>query len=63
MRRDKNNVASQVSRAKRRQRQQELQRRAEELVPANEELRKKVEELVAETDALRNMLLHKLAQH
>lgn len=62
MRRDRNNVASVISRSKRRQHHKDLQKRAEELKTANAELREKVDELVAETETLRNMLLHKLAQ-
>ena len=62
IRRDKNNAASVVSRAKRRQRHQDIQAREKELEVANAELRDKVDFLTTETQRLRNLLLHKLSQ-
>ncbi len=62
MRREKNNAASVVSRAKRRQRFKDIRAREKELEMANAELREKVEWLTAETKRFRDKLLHKLSQ-
>lgn len=62
IRRDKNNKASQVSRAKRRQRGVDMSVRAEELVEENARLRVQVEELTAETQTLKRLLVERLAQ-
>ena len=62
IRREKNNAASVVSRAKRRQRFKDANAREKELETANAELREKVDWLTTETERLRNMLLHKLSQ-
>lgn len=60
-RRRKNNVASQVSRAKRRGRVASLFSRENELVEANARLRQQVEEMTAEVDYLKRQLVERLA--
>jgi len=62
IRREKNNAASVVSRAKRRQRHKDLQAREKELKLANADLREQVDFLTAETERMKNMLLKKLSQ-
>ena len=60
-RRAKNNVASQVSRAKRRSRVTSLFSRESELVEANARLRRQVGEMTAEVDYLKRQLVERLA--
>lgn len=61
-RRDKNNVASQVSRAKRRSRNASMFDRVKELEVENARLRTQVEDMTAEAEKLRKLLVHRLAQ-
>lgn len=60
-RRKKNNVASQVSRAKRRKRNGNLFSREKELEAHNAELRVKVEEMTKEAERLKKLLINQLA--
>lgn len=60
-RRKKNNVASQVSRAKRRQKSSELFAKEKELEKQNAELKIKVEEMTKEAEKLRKLLIMQLA--
>ncbi len=62
IRREKNNVASVVSRAKRRQRVKGIKEREEELQVENKKLRAQVEEITIETEKLRILLVQKLSQ-
>ena len=62
VRRDKNNKASQVSRAKRRQRQREMNDRVGELETQNKQLREKELELTAEIERMKKLLLERLSQ-
>ena len=57
----KNNVASQVSRAKRRQKNADLFQREKELENENAKLRIKVEEMMKEAEKLRSLLVKQLA--
>ena len=61
-RRHKNNIASQVSRSKRRGRTSTLFSRVDELETANAQLRLQVEDMTAEAEALRRKLVERLAQ-
>lgn len=61
-RRNKNNIASQVSRAKRRAKQTSLFDREVELTKENEQLRKRVQEMTAEAQRLKKLLIDRLAQ-
>ena len=61
-RRQKNNVASQVSRAKRRSRNKALTERVLELETHNSEMRAQEKELSAEIEKLKKMLVDRLAQ-
>ena len=61
-RRQKNNVASQVSRAKRRSRNKALTERVLELETHNAEMRAQEKELSAEIEKLKKMLVDRLAQ-
>ena len=60
-RRQKNNVASQVSRSKRRVRYRNLDSRVTELEKANAELRERARQMEAEAEALRKKLVQKLS--
>ena len=62
LRRDKNNKASQVSRAKRKQRRKHMELRAEQLEKENEQLRIHVETLSTEIAKLRGLMLKRLTQ-
>jgi hypothetical protein len=61
VRRQKNNVASQASRSKRRTKQRDLFSRVDELETANAALRERVREMEAEAEQLRKSLVQKLA--
>lgn len=61
VRRQKNNVASQVSRSKRRARHKDMFSRVKELEVANAQLRKQVQEMEREAALLRQSLVQKLA--
>ena len=61
IRREKNNKASQVSRARRRGRRQDNILRAEELVEENQRLRVQVEEMTEQVDTLKRLLMERLA--
>lgn len=61
-RRRKNNVASQISRSKRRNRTANLFVREKELEVENARLKLKVEEMSQEAEKLRNLLVNRLAQ-
>lgn len=60
-RRKKNNVASQISRAKRRQKSHDLFAREKELEKQNAELKIKVEEMTKEAEKLKRLLIEQLA--
>ena len=60
-RREKNNVASKVSRAKRKQKAKSLFEREKELVSENAQLRLKVEEMAKEAEELKKLLICRLA--
>ena len=62
VRRDKNNVASRVSRAKRKERRKALDVRADELEEDNARLRVRVAEMTAETERLKKLLLERLVK-
>ena len=61
-RRHKNNVASQVSRAKRRAKHSSMFGRVTELEEQNAQLRTRVKEMTAEAERLRKMLVDRLTQ-
>ncbi len=61
-RRHKNNIASQVSRAKRRSKQSSMFDRVVELENENEQMRTRVEEMTAEAARLKKLLIDRLAQ-
>jgi hypothetical protein len=60
-RRQKNNVASQVSRSKRRARHRDLVSRVTELEKANAELRERARQMEVEAEQLRKKLVQKLS--
>jgi predicted nuclease with TOPRIM domain len=60
-RRQKNNVASQVSRSKRRAKHKDMFSRVEELELANAQLRERVQEMEGEAAQLRKRLVQKLS--
>lgn len=60
-RRIKNNEASKTCRASRKQREQSLFAKEEELLKSNAELKAQVEELTKETEALRRVLIQRLS--
>ncbi len=62
VRRDKNNKASQVSRARRKQRRKDFELRAEELVEENGRLRVQVETISTEIARLKQLLVERLTQ-
>ena len=62
VRRDKNNVASQVSRAKRRSQNTSMFDRVKVLEVENARLRTRVEDMTAEAEKLRKLLVDRLAQ-
>ena len=62
VRRQKNNIASQSSRAKRRAKVSSMFGRVGELEAMNAELRAQVEQLTAETERLKKLLIDRLAQ-
>lgn len=62
VRRDKNNKASQVSRAKRKQRHKNMAGRVGELEDENEKLRVQEKELTAEIEKMKKLLLDRLTQ-
>lgn len=59
-RRDRNNKACQVSRAKRRQHRLEMSQRVGQLEAENERLRQQEGELAAEIEKMKNLLLARL---
>ena len=60
-RRDKNNLASQVSRARRKANRADMSERVTHLETTNAELRRRVEEMTAEAEQLRKLLVERLA--
>ena len=62
VRRDKNNIASQISRTKRRSRNATLSDRVKVLEVDNGRLRAQVEDMTAEAEKLRKLLVDRLAQ-
>lgn len=60
-RRDKNNLASQVSRARRKANRVDMSERVTQLETTNAELRRRVEEMTAEAEQLRKLLVERLA--
>lgn len=60
-RRIKNNIASRHCRASRRQREQDLFAKEEELMKSNAELKAQLEQLMQETEALRKVLIQRLS--
>ena len=61
-RQEKNNQASKVSRAKRRERNKKMSSRVKELEVENEKLQAKVEEITAETEKLKKLLVQRLTK-
>lgn len=61
IRQDKNNMASQVCRAKRRQRSKQMERRVGDLEGENQKLREQEQELTVEIEKLKKLLLERLA--
>lgn len=61
-RRDRNNKACRLSRAKRKQRRSKMEERVEELEMQNKKLRVQAEELTNETHRLKTLLLERLSR-